>query len=320
MCKRTLIVILTAGLCVAAGNLRAGTLAKNEIGADANWIVHVDHEAFLRSAIGKLVRAELTAQGMEEDMQNFATVFGFHPLDDVRDATLYGAGGDRKKAVVLIDGKFDQDKLLALVRMNAEHAEFDHGDVTIHRWLHEEKKGEESTHQMMYGCLCDGHLVVMSGDLDVTKRAVDAVRSPSAGAAAELLDAVTSDGNGAFFQVAGTGVGAMAGDEPQAALLRQTEALRLHLGETAGKVFVRIALEAKSQEMAQSMGQMIEGLIAMATMAGQDQPALAEMVRKIQLSTEGKTTRLRFEAQAQPVFDFLKKQWEQKKQQSEATS
>jgi len=320
MYKRTLTVILTAGLCLATGNLRAGTLAKTEIGADANWIVHVDHEAFLRSAIGKLVRAELSAQGMEEKMQSFATVFGFHPLDDVRDATLYGPGGDRKKAVVLIDGKFDQDKLLALVRMNAEHAEFDHGGVTIHRWLHEEKKGEESTTQMMYGCLYDGHLVVMSGDLDTTKRAIDTVRSRNAGAPADLLNAVASNGNGAFFQVVGTGVGTMAGDEPQAALLRQTEALRLHLGETTGKVFARIALEAISKETAQSMSEMLQGMIAMATLAGQEQPALGEMVRKIQLSTEGKTTHLRFEAQAQSVFDFLKKQWEQKKQQSETTS
>jgi len=320
MHKRTLTMILTAGLCLTAGNLRAGTLAKTEIGADANWIVHVDHEAFLRSGIGKLVRAELNAQGMEEKMQSFATVFGFHPLDDVHDATLYGAGQDRKKAVVLIDGQFDQDKILALVRMNAEHAEFDHDGVTVHRWLHEEKKGEESTTQMMYGCLYDGHLVVMSGDLDTTKRAIDAVRSPTAGAPAGLLGATASDGDGAFFQVVGTGVGAMVGDEPQAALLRQTEALRLHLGETAGKVFVRIALEAKSQEMAQSMGQMLKGLIAMATLAGQDQPALAELVRTIQLSTEDKTTHVHFEAQAQSVFDSLKKQWEQNKQQSESAS
>ncbi|MBN2130152.1 MAG: hypothetical protein JW741_11680 [Sedimentisphaerales bacterium] len=320
MHKRTLTMILTAGLCLAAGNLRAGTLAKTEIGADANWIVHVDHEAFLRSTVGKLVRAELSVQGMEEKIQSFATVFGFHPLDDVRDVTLYGAGGDRKKAVVLIDGTFDQDKLLALVRTNAEHAEFDHKGVTIHRWLHEEKKAEESTTQMMYGCLYDGHLVVMSGDLDTTKRAIASVRRPTATAPADLMRATASDGDDVLFQVVGKDIGAMVGDKPQAALLRQTEALRLHIGETAGKVFIRITLKAKSQEMAQSMGKMLEGMLAMATLAGQDQPALAEAARTIQLSTEGKTTRVRFEAQAQSIFDLLKKHWEQKKQQSEATS
>jgi len=317
MHKKTLTVLLTAGLCLAAGNLRAGTLTKTEIGADANWIVHVDHDAFLRSAVGKLVRAELNAQGMEEKMQSFATVFGFHPLDDVHDATLYGAGPDRKKAVVLIDGQFDRDKLLALVRMNAEHAEFVHDGMTIHRWLHEEKKGQESTHQMMYGCLYDGHLVVMSGDLDVTRRAIDAVRSRTADAPADLLGSAASDRDGAFFQIVATGVGAMAGNEPQAAMLRQTEAIRLHVGDAAGKVFITIALEGKSPEVAQNVGKMIEGMIAMATLAGQDQPALAELVRKIQLSTVDKTTHVHFEAQAQSVFDFLKKQWQQKKQQQQ---
>jgi len=320
MNRNTLIAILIVGLCLGAGPAWAGRLATSEISADANWIVHIDHETFLRSSMGKLVRAELNAQGMQEKMQSFTTIFGFHPLDDVRDATLYGADGDRKKVVVLIDGQFDQDKLLALVRMNAQHAELDHDGITIHRWLHEEKNAEESTSQMMYGCLYDGHLVVMSGDLDVTKRAIDAVRSRTAEAPVDLLAAVASDGDGVFFQVVGTGVGTMVGEKPQAALLRQTEALRLHFGETAGKVFVRIALDAKSQEMAQSMGQMLQGMVAMATLAGQDQPARVEMLRTMQLYTEDKTTHVRFEAQAQSLFDYLKKQWEQTKQQPEPTS
>jgi len=320
MNRKTLIVILTVGFCLGAAPAWAGPLATSEISADANWIVHIDHETFLRSSIGRLVRTEMNAQNAEEQLQSFATIFGFHPLDDVRDATLYGTGQDRKKAVVLIDGKFDQDKLLALVRMNAQHAEFTHNGVTIHRWLHEEKKEQEPTSQMMYGCLYDEHLVVMSADLDTTRRAIDTVRNDAGGVSAELLGPASSNRDETFFQVVATGVGAMAGDEPRAALLRQTEALRLHAGETNGKVFMTIALQGTSQEVAQNVSKMADGMIAMATLAGKEQPALAELVRNIQLSTDDKTTHVHFEAPAQSVFDFLRKQWQQKKQQPESTS
>jgi hypothetical protein len=172
----------------------------------------------------------------------------------------------------------------------------------------------------MYGCLYEGRLAIMSADLDTTKRAIDTVRSGAAGASAGLLDAASPGRAGMFFQVVGTKVGAMAGNEPQAALLRQAETLCLQAGETDGNVFVTLALEGTSPEVAQNATKMLEGMVAMASLAGQEQPVLAELARKIQLTTEDKTTRVHFEAPAQLVFDFLKKQWEQKKQQSEPTS
>ena len=62
MNRKTLIVILTVGFCLSAAPAWAGRLATSEISTDANWIVHIDHETFLRSHIGKLIRAEMNAR------------------------------------------------------------------------------------------------------------------------------------------------------------------------------------------------------------------------------------------------------------------
>jgi hypothetical protein len=313
------VLLAAVGWCVGLTPAGAGELAANEVPAQANWVVHLNHEAFLGSRIGELIQGELKAQGADKQLESFATIFGFHPLNDVRDVTLYGLGQDQEKAVVLVDGRFDTDKLLAVVQMNPQHKEIPHHGVTIHRWLQEDdkKEGKEATSRMMYGAIHEGRLVAMSAGLDAVKSAVDTLKSPTAGAAAGLSER-TSARDGAFFQVVGTGVGAMVGDEPKAALLRETEALTLTAGDNGGNVFIELALEGASMEVTENMTKMLEGMIALAKLAAQEQPKLAALAEQVRISSAGKTTQARFEADAQTVFDFLKKQWEQNQQQQKA--
>jgi hypothetical protein len=60
---------------------------------------------------------------------------------------------------------------------------------------------------------------------------------------------------------------------------------------------------------------MLEGMIALATLAGEEQPKLAELAGRLQPSREGKKLHLRFESDSQSVFDFLKEQWERNQNQ-----
>ena len=100
--------------------------------------------------------------GIEEKLEDFATVFSFHPIDDVRDVRVYGNGPAREEAVVMIEADFDQEKLLALVRLNEHYEEIEYGDITLNRWLHEDGKSGES--QMMYGCLCNAVQIHFESD------------------------------------------------------------------------------------------------------------------------------------------------------------
>lgn len=119
---------------------------------------------------------------------------------------------------------------------------------------------------------------------------------------------------GAFFQVAATGVSDIAGQEQQAAVLRQTDKLGLAVGETEGKVYIDLGLVAKTEEEAQNINKVLEGIIAFATLSGEQQPKLAELAKKVKLSCAQNTVGARFESDSQSVFQFLKEQWEKKKQ------
>jgi len=311
---------LTVSLIVClflSAPLLAGPLLKNQVSSTANWVVHADYERFNSSQIGQLIRKELAAQGIEEKLVNFANIFSFHPLNDVRDVTIYGNGKDRQKAVVLIDGNFNREKLEALVRTNPQHQEIQYGDILIHGWMHEEKQKDGTTNSfMMFGCLYQDKIVVMSSGQETIKLALDVLRGSAQSAVDGQFSAATLNAPGAFFQVAANDVGDIAGEEPQAAVLKQTNKLGLAIGENEGKFYIDFGLAAKSNEAAQNINKVLEGIIAFGTLSGEQQPKLAELAKKVKLSYEQNTVTVgvRFESDPQSVFQFLKEQWEKKKQ------
>jgi hypothetical protein len=321
MGKKVLRIILIAGLCLAARPAFAAPLQKSEVSPTANWVAHVDLEAFRSSAIGKLVLTELENQGLNQKLQDFAAVFSFNPLRDIRDVTLYGNGQDRSKAVVIVEGQFDTQKILSLVRLNSQYQEIPYKGSTLHRWQQEPKPGQQpgggqAADQMMYGCICDGNRVVMGSGLDAVQKAVDTIKGQATGTSTGLLNQVPEGRGKVFAQVAATGVGQIVGQDPKAALLKQTESLALTLGETSDKVFGELGLQGQSAETADSMTKLVQGLIAMVQLNG-NQPQLAELAKSLNVSQADKTTQIRFEAAPQTVFGFLKTQWEQKPKQGQ---
>jgi len=317
MGKRALTGIMM-GLCVLAA-AQADPLDRNEIGRGANWLVHADLDAFRGSTLGSLVMAELKAQGVEQKLQDFVTIFSVDPLRDISGVTLYGTGQDRNNAVVVVDGKFDPEKLLAVVRWNPQYQEIPYQGATIHQWPNEEKKGSQTTTRMMYGTILDGRKIVLSTGLDTVKQAVDAIKSPAAGASTDLLKQVPEGRGGVFLQLAAVEVGKIVGEDPKAAIIKQAESLALTIGETGGKVLAAADVRSQTTDVAQNMTKFLQGVVAMAQLAGQEQPKLSELAGNVAVSQEDRTTRVRFEAAAQSIFGFLKEQWEKKNQQQQTS-
>ena len=130
----------------------AGPIAPSQVAGSANWVVHIDNQLLKTSRIGQFIRAELANAGIEQKIQDFATISSFNPLDDIRDITLYGTGTDRNKAAMLLDAEFDVEKIVALLGMNPQYQAIAHGDLTIHKWVDEKRQSpDDPTAGVAYG-------------------------------------------------------------------------------------------------------------------------------------------------------------------------
>ena len=291
---------------LAAAPVFAEALVKKQVSASANWLVHTDYEQFNNSKIGRLFRERLEELGVEEKLANFARIFSFHPLDDVRGVTIYGQGQGRKKAVALIEARFDKEVLLAFLRLNESHKEIEYGDHIVHSWLDQKKRDPNSIGKMTYGSFYNDKLIVMGADPDAVKLAIDVLDDSAENAEASgAFSQVKTQRSGVFLLAMVDGVSEMA-KQPHAAVLKQTDKLSLEAGEADGNVYIDFGLTACSEQAAENIEQIAEGLIALGTLAGQKQPKLAELAENLKLSRKRSNIQVNFESDAEMFFSLLK--------------
>jgi hypoxanthine-guanine phosphoribosyltransferase len=317
--KKLLMVIVTSVL-VVEGPLLAGPLVMSQVSGSANWVVHANQQQFKKTQIGQLIRKEMVTLGIEENLTYFATVFSFHPLDDVRDVTVYGNGKDREKAVVLIDGFFDKEKILSLLRMNPEYKEAKYGNIVLHQWIDENQQdSNDVASQMMYGCFYRDDLIVMGAGMDAVKLAVDVLNGSAKNAAGNIFNQPALDTKGVFIQAVGKQIGELVGQDPDAAAFRQTNQLGLAIGEVEGKFYIDWSLAAKSEEAANAITQMLEGILAFISLPNEEQPILAELAKKIKINCDVKTVKVKFQSEPEVVVQFLKEEWQKNQQKDSKT-
>jgi hypothetical protein len=315
--KKLLIVLAAMILLMETPGL-AGPIKLEQVSGGASWVVHANQQQFRKTQTGRLIREEMVDLGIEENLTNFANIFSFHPLDDVRDVTIYGTGKDREKAVVLIDGFFDKERILSVVRMNPEYKEIKYGDIVLHQWMDENQK--DPNNKMMYGCFYKDDLIVISAGLDAVKHEVDVLKGSANNAAKGLFNQTALNTEGAFFQVAGKRVGEMvAGEDPQAVALKQSDQLSLAIGEIEDNFYIDLSVIARSEDAAQAIAKMLDGIIAFISLPNEQQPLLPDLAKKIKVSYEQSKVQVIFRTEPESVVQFLKEQWQKDKQKQTQT-
>jgi len=314
---KKLIMTLAVSILIVENSVLAGPLVLEQVSGSASWVVHANQQQFKKTRTGQLIRKEMVNLGIEEGLTNFAMIFSFHPLDDVRDVTIYGTGQDRKKAVILIDGFFDKERILSILRTNIEYEEIKYGDIMLHQWLDENQK--DPNNKIMYGGFYKDDLIVMGAGLDAVKQEVDVLKGSSENAAKGVFKQPSLDTEAAFFKAAGNNIGEMVGRGPQAVVLRLTNQIGLAIGEIEGRFYLDLVLEAKSEEAAQAITKILDGIVAFVSLQNQEQPMLAELAKKAKVSCEKTMVKVYLDSDPETVVQFLKNQWLKNKEKQTQT-
>jgi hypothetical protein len=273
------IILLT--LCLVLPHMAQGNpFNMANVSADANWVAHANFDQFRSTNFGKLFLARLDELGISAKLDNFAKVFSFNPLNDVRDVTIYGESKDEYKTAILINGKFDQERLLALLRLNPEYGEEPYGGITLRRW-HDDKNGGK----MMFGCFYSESLVIMSSGQDTVKRAINVLNGKAAHADAAVFNQPVLSDSTAFIKIAARNLDGLAkADKQQSFITKQIQSLSAAAGESGQQFYVNVILQARSAEAARGITKMIEGLVTLVALGGEENSKLSEIAQKIHVT------------------------------------
>jgi hypothetical protein len=290
-----------AAVLVAAAAGSAGPFEPKLVGANAKWVAHVDVQGILNSGLGKLAMEKLRDEAMREKMAEVQELFGLDLEKDLSGVTLWGPAYGPTAGVAMFQGRFDQEKILAVLQQAPGYQATAHGEHTILRWTDEEaakrNKNDDGTRFGVFYC---EDVAAVARSRDVLTAALDQLARQdgtlAAGQGDLPLPAVEAR---PLVFAAGLNPREAAKDDPDAAWLQLVTAGCLQVSQTDETVSMNVRLGARDAQTGQKLRKVLSGLLALAelhvdqaTQAERPAPFWAPLVEAAEVSGEGTAVEL----------------------------
>lgn len=297
--KRAAICCICASLLLA-GSLFGGALQTSDVPADAKWAVHLDFQKVISSRIGLLVLEDLESKGEMQKIEAFGKLFDFNPLKDLHGLTVYSKTFNEDEGLALVKGRFDVEKVKALIETHGECSEMEQDGFKIYQGTNEKGK-------RFFFCFFRSDTILFSKDLDLVKDELSVLSgtkvSLKSGGNLHELNALPA---GTFIAASAKGFGHLTHNHPHARILQKAQGILITMGECEGIDFLNITLSTADEEMAEQVHQIVQGIIALGMMLGDEDPKLAKLVRTVKLERAGKKVTARVSMPADELFELLK--------------
>jgi hypothetical protein len=256
---------LTAAALVLTAPAFAGPLNKNVVAADAQWVIHVDTEAFFNSTCGRFV-ANCPDPEMRRGLDDFKAQSGIDPFTDIKGVTIYGSSGNPEEGVLIVETTDAVDGIAD--RLKDKEKSFKvvtESGATIYTWT---EHGETRMALIHAGKGPHDRLVVAAADKDRLLAAaalVDGTGRNLSGASGSLLARTPKPGSILF--AAGTNLSKLS--QAESLCLNRAEALALDAGESDNQLFADLVVVPKDPADANNIMKLMQGAVAFSAMATQ---------------------------------------------------
>lgn len=293
---------LTAGLVASWAGLpvltqSAGPDDLRYIPATASVVAYADVQQVMASQLRQRLRKLEPDTHDRDDFEAKTGVDIERDIDTVVAAMIGNGGEHDRRPLVIARGRFDQVRIEGLFR--------DHGgEVTDYNGVrvltHPGRNGEEGALGFIdTGVLAIGHADAVRAAIDTKASGRNVLSNTELMRLVSDIDASNAWAVGRFEAIAGQAnlPGGLQGQMPALSWFSAA-------GHLNGGVSGTFKAEAKDDEAAKNLRDMLRGIVAMARLQASEKPALKTMVDSLELGGEGKTVAVAFSVPAE-VFDAL---------------
>ncbi len=292
---RRLCIVAVFGLSAFA--VCAGPLQEASVTASARWVMHADMDALRQSEIGRFIMGRLNEGPAANKMAAFTALFGFDPLKDVAEITVYGTSQHPESAVMLVRGRLNENHLAALIKANDTYQAETYGQRTIHSWVdaHRAEEGRK------YGCFHSPERLVIGRDLSLLKAALDVLdgKGASLNATSAFGGPVPAD---ALLFIGATDLASLTPARPEAAAMAQAQDMVMSLTEQGGLFSASVGMRMQTAEAASNVQAVAQGMVSFAKLNQQANPLGAKLVDSFRSVVNGTSVRMDV---AMPTADML---------------
>jgi len=272
-----------------------GTIPSTVVPEGARWVAHLDMEKFVATKLYGFLEKDGKFQIKSRDLDRWLKI---DVPRDITGVTVIGFGdGTKGDAAVVVNGKFDKPKLLSMLALDEDHKEIAHGAYTIY-----------STGDDEYGAFVNDNLVVLSESREAIQSVLDTAAGKTQNFAKSSLSASLKEvPAGAFLSGVMPDLTGLSRMNSQSKVLEQASGLFFLAQEKQDTLLVRLQVTAVSPESAKNIADIVQGIIAMGRMGGNegDMAKIASLLDGLQVKLEGKVLRLDFERPSQEIAELL---------------
>jgi hypothetical protein len=301
----------------------AGPIQRQEVAADAKWLLHFDVDKLRSTPEGDYLVKELADRILDEPKAALKREADFD-LDFTKANSITAYGDYSSNAVLLVKTDLDIEKLVdaALAQMVKSN--------NILSWPVVDKSVRDGIltytfpdHASLW--IRPDKIVLFSKLASSTEKANDVLAGRSANLTSSPTFSDFPDGQKTFFFFgAAEGFNSFPDlnpptgtNNPKAKILKLTESGRVVIGQDADQVFVNFALKAKTPQVVTQMQQVIQGMIALASLTASENDDVQLLTDSAKVSATGNIVSLNLNFPADKALLILSTQLDRRDQERE---
>ena len=289
-------------------------LQTEQVSADAKWLVHLDVDRLRSTRVGDY----LINQMLDPKVSSLVRQLDFD-LDwkQVHSLTAYGTIPQSKSSfdgVLVIKTDLDLRKLLDAV---VDKAKSDNDNESAR--VQKTQEGDNTTYSLkdhMFASFRPGKPTIVSKSLDSIHKAREVLWGTAPNLASTKMFSEFPKPQSPYFLMGAVdnlklspepGEESRDGDglNPKAKILKLAEGGRIVLGEDANQLFADLSLKAKSTELVTQIQQVVQGMIALASLSQPDNQDLQQLAQSAKVSSSGNIVTLKLGYPADQAIQVL---------------
>jgi hypothetical protein len=295
MKKTTVIIATLAAIALLwAVPVFPGTIPSSIVPETASWVVHLDMEKFVATGLYGYLEKDGKFEIKSRDLDRW---FKMDIPKDVKSVTVFGLGPGDEQIVFAVAGKFDKAGIIAMVEADKDHQKTAYGAYTLY------SSGSDE-----YGAFINDNLLVFSEGKEAIEKALDTAGGKAKNFAGTPLSASLKEvPAGAFLSGVLPDLSGLGKEFGQSKVLDKASGLFFLAQEKKESLLVRLQVTAESPESAKNMADVVQGLIAMGRLGGNEgeMAKIAPLLDGIQVKLDGKVLRLDFERPSKEIADLM---------------
>ncbi len=288
---KTLSFALAALSLLLVGAARGGPLELKQVAAEAKWLGHVDFDAARSSPVVSRFMKEC---GKELPMLRWLSLIckqaGFDDCQKLHGLTIYGLEFGPHRGVVLVHADWNQQALAEKIQKAPDHKKIEYNGQPVHLWtMH---KGTRYAHRAA-ATFPKPDLLVLGANLELVIGALDVLNDKAANLTAAKGEFAAKVPEGAIWllRVKDVGDSRIA---KRCGIFQAVETVNYDEGQRGSQWFGNLRVVAKSKTDAEDLKKILDGLTAAFALHFRDRPKLAEILRHMQVATDGNVTVVTF--------------------------